>query len=157
MRRPQTLQTVVMGPDEWTPQNGLVTAAQKLNRKAILEKFHDELEVRFILPAARCGWCSRFVADQPCLTSRTVGLPLIGYRVLQFGGARLCKYHLGLDLLAAECGDPPMLCLCANVRSDLRLPLDQLALARLPCWRSLPAECGQARGTASHTAAGNLP
>lgn len=34
---------VVLSDDEWTPQNGLVTAAQKLNRKGILNKFEKEV------------------------------------------------------------------------------------------------------------------
>ncbi|KAK8090566.1 hypothetical protein PG994_000071 [Apiospora phragmitis] len=35
---------VVMTDEEWTPQNGLVTAAQKLNRKGILEKYKKEVD-----------------------------------------------------------------------------------------------------------------
>lgn len=34
---------VVLADEEWTPQNGLVTAAQKLNRKGILNKFKKEV------------------------------------------------------------------------------------------------------------------
>ncbi|KAK4456530.1 long-chain-fatty-acid--CoA ligase 1 [Cladorrhinum samala] len=34
---------VVVVDDEWTPQNGLVTAAQKLNRRGILEKYRKEV------------------------------------------------------------------------------------------------------------------
>jgi long-subunit acyl-CoA synthetase (AMP-forming) len=48
LRHSQTLQTVVLDPDEWTAQNGLVTAAQKLNRKGILEKHKDEVEVSVV-------------------------------------------------------------------------------------------------------------
>ncbi|KAI9889858.1 MAG: long-chain fatty acid-CoA ligase [Vezdaea aestivalis] len=35
---------VVMADEEWTPQNGLVTSAQKLNRRIILEKYKTEVE-----------------------------------------------------------------------------------------------------------------
>jgi len=34
---------VVMSDEEWTPQNGLTTSAQKLNRKGILEKYKKEV------------------------------------------------------------------------------------------------------------------
>ncbi|KIH93953.1 long-chain acyl-CoA synthetase [Sporothrix brasiliensis 5110] len=34
---------VVVSDEEWTPQNGLVTAAQKLNRRGILDKFKKEV------------------------------------------------------------------------------------------------------------------
>jgi long-chain acyl-CoA synthetase len=34
---------VVVSDEEWTPQNGLVTAAQKLNRKGILNKYKKEV------------------------------------------------------------------------------------------------------------------
>ncbi|GAA5879725.1 hypothetical protein JCM1840_006838 [Sporobolomyces johnsonii] len=42
----ETLQTVVLASDEWTPQNGFLTAAQKLQRKTILKEFEDEIKVR---------------------------------------------------------------------------------------------------------------
>ncbi|KAI4136340.1 MAG: hypothetical protein L6R39_007826 [Caloplaca ligustica] len=35
---------VVVAREEWTPQNGLVTSAQKLNRKAILEVYRGDVE-----------------------------------------------------------------------------------------------------------------
>ncbi|KAI0132390.1 AMP-binding enzyme [Xylariales sp. AK1849] len=35
---------VVVSDEEWTPQNGLVTAAQKLNRKGILNKYKKEVD-----------------------------------------------------------------------------------------------------------------
>ena len=34
----EILQAVVLDPEEWTPANGMLTAAQKLQRKAIFEK-----------------------------------------------------------------------------------------------------------------------
>ncbi|GAB7364835.1 hypothetical protein MBLNU230_g5628t1 [Neophaeotheca triangularis] len=35
---------VVLSDEEWTPQNGLTTSAQKLNRKGILQKYQKEVE-----------------------------------------------------------------------------------------------------------------
>lgn len=35
----ELIQGVVLSDDEWTPQTGLVTNAQKLNRKALTERF----------------------------------------------------------------------------------------------------------------------
>ena len=40
------LQAVVLTPDEWTPENGLVTAAQKIQRSKIAKKFGEEINVR---------------------------------------------------------------------------------------------------------------
>ncbi|KAF4504801.1 hypothetical protein G6O67_008209 [Ophiocordyceps sinensis] len=40
----ETVAGVVITDEEWTPDNGLVTATQKLNRKAIREKFKKEIE-----------------------------------------------------------------------------------------------------------------
>lgn len=42
----EMLETVVLTPEEWTPESGLVTAAQKLQRKKILETFKSEVKVR---------------------------------------------------------------------------------------------------------------
>ena len=41
----EILQGVVLTPDEWTPQSGLVTAAQKLQRRKIEESFATEIKV----------------------------------------------------------------------------------------------------------------
>ncbi|KAL1900479.1 long-chain fatty acid-CoA ligase [Sporothrix stenoceras] len=38
---------VVVSDEEWTPQNGLVTAAQKLNRRDILNKFRKEVDAAY--------------------------------------------------------------------------------------------------------------
>ncbi|KAF1982650.1 acetyl-CoA synthetase-like protein [Aulographum hederae CBS 113979] len=38
---------VVMADEEWTPQNGLTTSAQKLNRRAILEKYKKEVDAAY--------------------------------------------------------------------------------------------------------------
>ena len=35
---------VVMADEEWTSANGLTTAAQKINRKAILSKYQKEVD-----------------------------------------------------------------------------------------------------------------
>ncbi|KAM0788307.1 hypothetical protein ACM66B_001450 [Microbotryomycetes sp. NB124-2] len=40
----EMLQTVILDPEEWLPSNGMTTAAQKLNRKAILDKHKDEMQ-----------------------------------------------------------------------------------------------------------------
>ncbi|KAL2174538.1 uncharacterized protein P884DRAFT_302417 [Thermothelomyces heterothallicus CBS 202.75] len=40
----ETVAGVVLVNEEWTPANGLVTATQKLNRKAIREKYSKEIE-----------------------------------------------------------------------------------------------------------------
>ena len=40
----ETVEGVVMADEEWTPQNGLTTAAQKLNRKGILQQYQKEVD-----------------------------------------------------------------------------------------------------------------
>jgi long-chain acyl-CoA synthetase len=45
----EMLQAVVLTPDEWTPESGLVTAAQKIQRKNIGQRFDAEIKVRFAL------------------------------------------------------------------------------------------------------------
>ncbi|KXT07689.1 hypothetical protein AC578_10241 [Pseudocercospora eumusae] len=40
----EIIEGVVLADEEWTPQNGLVTSAQKLNRKAITEKYQNEIK-----------------------------------------------------------------------------------------------------------------
>lgn len=39
----EIIEGVVLADEEWTPQNGLVTSAQKLNRKGILQKYEKEV------------------------------------------------------------------------------------------------------------------
>lgn len=41
---PELLQAVVLTPDEWTPESGLVTAAQKIQRTKIAKAFRSEIE-----------------------------------------------------------------------------------------------------------------
>lgn len=40
----ELVQGVVLSEEEWTPQNQLVTNAQKLNRKAVLERFQKQID-----------------------------------------------------------------------------------------------------------------
>lgn len=40
----EIIEGLVLADEEWTPQNGLVTSAQKLNRKAILKKYQKEVD-----------------------------------------------------------------------------------------------------------------
>jgi long-chain acyl-CoA synthetase len=40
----EMIEGVVLADEEWTPQNGLTTAAQKLNRKGILQKYEKEVD-----------------------------------------------------------------------------------------------------------------
>lgn len=40
----EIIEGVAIADEEWTPQNGLVTSAMKLNRKAILDKYKKEVE-----------------------------------------------------------------------------------------------------------------
>lgn len=43
----EIIEGVVLADEEWTPQNGLVTSAQKLNRKGILEKYKKEVDTAY--------------------------------------------------------------------------------------------------------------
>lgn len=58
----EMLQAVVLTADEWTPESGLVTAAQKLQRKKIAQKYDDEISVRFFLS----------ISSSPCVQCRVV-------------------------------------------------------------------------------------
>ncbi|KAF3043645.1 long-chain fatty acid-CoA ligase [Didymella heteroderae] len=40
----EMIEGVVLADEEWTPQNGLTTAAQKLNRKGILKQYEKEVD-----------------------------------------------------------------------------------------------------------------
>ncbi|KAI0772378.1 long-chain-fatty-acid-CoA-ligase [Trametes elegans] len=42
----ELLQALVLTPEEWTPESGLVTAAQKIQRKKIAQAFEKEIKVR---------------------------------------------------------------------------------------------------------------
>ena len=41
----ESLQAVVLTPDEWTPENGLVTATQKIQRAKIAKTFKEKIGV----------------------------------------------------------------------------------------------------------------
>lgn len=43
----EMLEAVILDPEEWTPENGMTTAAQKIQRKKIADHFRKEIEVRF--------------------------------------------------------------------------------------------------------------
>jgi long-chain acyl-CoA synthetase len=45
----EILQAVILTADEWTPESGLVTAAQKIQRKKIADVFSAEIQVRWVL------------------------------------------------------------------------------------------------------------
>lgn len=53
----ELLETVVMTDEEWTPESGLVTAAQKLQRKKIHEAYKDEIKVSVPLLFLLCAQC----------------------------------------------------------------------------------------------------
>ena len=44
----ELLQAVVLTPDEWTPETGLVTAAQKIQRAKIAKTFRAQIDVRVL-------------------------------------------------------------------------------------------------------------
>lgn len=50
----ELLQGVILVSDEWTPESGLVTAAQKLQRKKIEQKYQREIDVCGLFPACFC-------------------------------------------------------------------------------------------------------
>jgi long-chain acyl-CoA synthetase len=41
----EVVQGIVLGADEWTPESGLVTAAQKVQRKNVENAFKDQIKV----------------------------------------------------------------------------------------------------------------
>lgn len=45
-KQAEILQAVILTPDEWTPESGLVTAAQKIQRSKIAKTFEAEIKVR---------------------------------------------------------------------------------------------------------------
>jgi long-chain acyl-CoA synthetase len=44
----EILHALVLTPEEWTPESGLVTPAQKIQRGKIAQTFKDEIEVCFL-------------------------------------------------------------------------------------------------------------
>jgi long-chain acyl-CoA synthetase len=57
----EMLQGVVLTTDEWTPESGLVTAAQKIQRKKVAQRYDAEIKVRsfFFLPS----WVGLWIID----------------------------------------------------------------------------------------------
>ena len=53
----EMLQAVVLTEIEWTPESGLVTAAHKLQRKKIAQKYDAEILVRFFFRSRLCRAC----------------------------------------------------------------------------------------------------
>jgi long-chain acyl-CoA synthetase len=43
----EIIEGVVLADEEWTPQNNLVTSAQKLNRRGILAQYKKEVEAAY--------------------------------------------------------------------------------------------------------------
>ena len=43
MRKCETVSAVVLDKEEWTPDNGMVTPAGKVQRRKVLEKFKKEV------------------------------------------------------------------------------------------------------------------
>jgi long-chain acyl-CoA synthetase len=52
----ELLQAVILTPEEWTPENGLVTAAQKIQRSKIAKTFEKEIKVRRLMLELEIGW-----------------------------------------------------------------------------------------------------
>ena len=53
----EMLQAVVLTHDEWTPENGLVTAAQKIQRLKIAKTFKEEINVRIYFSFPSFHFC----------------------------------------------------------------------------------------------------
>jgi long-chain acyl-CoA synthetase len=51
-RTMETLEAVILTAEEWTPESGLVTTTQKVQRSKVANKFGKEIKVRFNLPFA---------------------------------------------------------------------------------------------------------
>jgi long-subunit acyl-CoA synthetase (AMP-forming) len=96
----EIVQGVVLTPDEWTAESGLLTAAQKVQRKAVERAFNEEISVSLatssrhpgILPSASSA--SRPVTDSTLLgvlqgKSRLEDLVLGGYEPVALAGIPL--------------------------------------------------------------------
>jgi len=72
------LETVVLTDEEWTPESGLVTAAQKLQRKKIHEAFKSEIKVgvqRLFLSRVHGADCFFVLTESVSLLSSVTKLP----------------------------------------------------------------------------------
>ena len=63
----EVVQGVVLSPEEWTPESGLVTAAQKVQRKAVEKKYLEEIKVRFVVFVVPCRCVRPELTGYPCL------------------------------------------------------------------------------------------
>jgi long-chain acyl-CoA synthetase len=43
----EEIRDLCMYPDEWTPENGMLTAAMKLKRSAIIEKYKEDIDAMY--------------------------------------------------------------------------------------------------------------
>jgi hypothetical protein len=61
----EMLEAVILTPEEWTPENGLVTAAQKVQRKKVAQKFEGEIKARVCVLTVFVPrlTCVRFAGD----------------------------------------------------------------------------------------------
>lgn len=80
----ETLQAVILTADEWTPESGLVTAAQKIQRSKIAKKFDHDIKVCSLLHSL----CLRFrsfllsrVAGDLCPAVNSVSMDLIQWTI----------------------------------------------------------------------------
>ena len=64
----ELLEAVILTPDEWTPESGLVTAAQKIQRKKIAEAFAKEIKVRLW----GAIWARSLIEGVSCLSNGTL-------------------------------------------------------------------------------------
>ena len=81
----ELLQAVVLTPDEWTPESGLVTAAQKIQRAKIAKTFRSQIDVCVLSSRVTCHLLVR-VADllfSGCLHSRPVKVNNTSTRILR--------------------------------------------------------------------------
>lgn len=77
----ETLQAVVLTAEEWTPVNGFVTAAQKIQRKKIADAFDAEIKVSTFsglgMGGLLIGWSRRRTKlRNPWLTMDRPAIPL---------------------------------------------------------------------------------
>ncbi len=47
LKGPEVVKKVVVVKDDWTPENGLLTAAMKTKRPAVVEKYKEQIQKAF--------------------------------------------------------------------------------------------------------------
>ena len=67
----ELLQAVILTPEEWTPETGLVTAAQKIQRSKIAKAFEAEIKARFFFPLP-AFWCFLPIVNRACTRSSDI-------------------------------------------------------------------------------------